>query len=485
MVAHGLGVPRGAGRRRAPRGALGALGSALGAAAPRRRRLGSRSSRARWSSGLALDLGVGGLQLPTIRRQVDERWRGAISGVGLGAHVRVPARARRHHVVTTSTVYVTWLAALLAGFGGRRRGHRVRLRPGSRRCRSSRSRACGRAGTAARCRPDLAAAARRAGAASDLSRPAHRSRRSRSSGSVDDDPLRGHGLAVVGPSTAGRRGSGCRTCRRRPRTIRSCGLRTSRSRSRGHLRRRRRRGLASRRGSSPRWRSSHRRLAGRGLYAPHGVPRVDVADLDPRAAPGQAPGRAGVQRFFSQQGRAFSLYVIAPPGPGLAEAMRRARDAARGYRWWSRDDRAGWVDRDRAALRGGALARASRCRARADAGWLRAGEEVDGARIAAGAGAPRRRASRRSHREPGWSIDDRRGPARSRPRSRGRGTSCSFADASLCGLRRGRCCRRSRARPPTASSPPWSSIGRAGDDRAGRLERTARRWWRARSEADR
>ena len=62
-------------------------------------------------------------------------------------------------------------------------------------------------------------------------------------------------------------------------------------------------------------------LADRGLYAPQGVPGLDVADLDPRAVQWQAPGRAGLQRFFSEQGRAFSLYVIARSGPGLDRAM--------------------------------------------------------------------------------------------------------------------------------------------------------------------
>jgi hypothetical protein len=62
-------------------------------------------------------------------------------------------------------------------------------------------------------------------------------------------------------------------------------------------------------------------LAGRGLYAPQGVPGLSVADLDPRAVQRQAHDRAGVQRFFSEQGRAFSLYVIARSGPGLDRAM--------------------------------------------------------------------------------------------------------------------------------------------------------------------
>jgi hypothetical protein len=62
-------------------------------------------------------------------------------------------------------------------------------------------------------------------------------------------------------------------------------------------------------------------LAGRGLYAPRGVPGVHVADLDPRAVQRQAPGRAGVQRFFSEHGRAFSFYAIARSGAGLDRAM--------------------------------------------------------------------------------------------------------------------------------------------------------------------
>jgi hypothetical protein len=63
-------------------------------------------------------------------------------------------------------------------------------------------------------------------------------------------------------------------------------------------------------------------LADRGLYAPQGVPRVDIDDLDPRAVQRQGHGRAGVQRFFSVRGRAFSLYVIARQGEGLPEALR-------------------------------------------------------------------------------------------------------------------------------------------------------------------
>ncbi len=62
-------------------------------------------------------------------------------------------------------------------------------------------------------------------------------------------------------------------------------------------------------------------LADRGLYEPQGVPRVHVGDLDPRAVQRQGHGRAGVQRFFSVEGRAFSLYVVGRGGDGLAEAL--------------------------------------------------------------------------------------------------------------------------------------------------------------------
>jgi hypothetical protein len=62
-------------------------------------------------------------------------------------------------------------------------------------------------------------------------------------------------------------------------------------------------------------------LADRGLYAPQGVPALGADDLDPRAVQRPHPGRAGLQRFFSVNGRAFSLYVIAREGPGTAAAL--------------------------------------------------------------------------------------------------------------------------------------------------------------------
>lgn len=72
------------------------------------------------------------------------------------------------------------------------------------------------------------------------------------------------------------------------------------------------------------------RLAGNGLYAPAGVPRLRVADLDPNALQGARPGRFGLQRFFSQNGRAFSLYVMAREGSGLAGALHQLETQLRG-----------------------------------------------------------------------------------------------------------------------------------------------------------
>lgn len=69
-------------------------------------------------AGLALDLRIGGLKLPTIHRQVDEEWRtryrGWVWGLGFGLQLGTGVVT----IVTTSTVYVTWLAAALTGSVG-------------------------------------------------------------------------------------------------------------------------------------------------------------------------------------------------------------------------------------------------------------------------------------------------------------------------------------------------------------------------------
>jgi hypothetical protein len=65
--------------------------------------------------GLGLDLGAFGSRLPSVRRQVDETWRaryrGWVWGLGFGAQLGVGVAT----IVTTSTVYATWGAAVLSG----------------------------------------------------------------------------------------------------------------------------------------------------------------------------------------------------------------------------------------------------------------------------------------------------------------------------------------------------------------------------------
>ena len=72
------------------------------------------------------------------------------------------------------------------------------------------------------------------------------------------------------------------------------------------------------------------RLADRGLYASTGMPAFGLDDLDPRALQRHVPGRYGLQRFFSAGGRAFSLYVIARDGHGLAASLRTLEAQVRG-----------------------------------------------------------------------------------------------------------------------------------------------------------
>jgi hypothetical protein len=68
--------------------------------------------------GLALDLRVGGLELPSWRRQVDEQWltryRGWVYGVGFGAQLGFGLVT----IITSSTTYAVVLLALLSGSPG-------------------------------------------------------------------------------------------------------------------------------------------------------------------------------------------------------------------------------------------------------------------------------------------------------------------------------------------------------------------------------
>jgi sulfite exporter TauE/SafE len=66
-------------------------------------------------AGLALDLRVGGLALPSWRRQVDEQWltryRGWVYGVGFGTQLGFGLVT----IITSSTTYAVVLLALLTG----------------------------------------------------------------------------------------------------------------------------------------------------------------------------------------------------------------------------------------------------------------------------------------------------------------------------------------------------------------------------------
>ena len=69
---------------------------------------------------MLVDLHVGGLRLPTVHRQVEEEWRGRYRGWVWGLAFGFQLAVGVVTIVTTSTVYVTWLAAGLSGaaFGG-------------------------------------------------------------------------------------------------------------------------------------------------------------------------------------------------------------------------------------------------------------------------------------------------------------------------------------------------------------------------------
>lgn len=51
--------------------------------------------------------------------------------------------------------------------------------------------------------------------------------------------------------------------------------------------------------------------AGTALFSGRGIPRyVTMDDFDRQAVHQPAPGRSGLQRFFTHRGRAFCLYVV-------------------------------------------------------------------------------------------------------------------------------------------------------------------------------
>jgi hypothetical protein len=66
-------------------------------------------------------------------------------------------------------------------------------------------------------------------------------------------------------------------------------------------------------------------LAGTGLFARRGMPLpLRVAEAHARAMPRAVAGRAAVQRFFTESGRAFCLYVVISAPAGASRAVREA-----------------------------------------------------------------------------------------------------------------------------------------------------------------
>lgn len=95
----------------------GLLGAALHRASPSPTMLGVLAVAA-CLAGLALDAGLGGLHRPTVHRQVNQDWltryRGWVYGSGFGFQLGLGVVT----VVNTSTIYVAFALAVLAGSVG-------------------------------------------------------------------------------------------------------------------------------------------------------------------------------------------------------------------------------------------------------------------------------------------------------------------------------------------------------------------------------
>ena len=95
--------------------AAGGLGAALRLVAAPSALVVGRAALGAAAVGLALDLHLGGLPVPTVRRQVNEDWlaryRGWVYGSGFGFQLGLGVVT----IVTTSTVYLALALAVLAG----------------------------------------------------------------------------------------------------------------------------------------------------------------------------------------------------------------------------------------------------------------------------------------------------------------------------------------------------------------------------------
>ena len=66
-------------------------------------------------------------------------------------------------------------------------------------------------------------------------------------------------------------------------------------------------------------------LAGTGIFASPGIPLpLRAADTSPKTLQRQVRGRTAVQRFFTESGRAFCLYVVLPSNARLPRMIAEA-----------------------------------------------------------------------------------------------------------------------------------------------------------------
>ena len=68
-----------------------------------------------------------------------------------------------------------------------------------------------------------------------------------------------------------------------------------------------------------------RSSAGTALFSMEGVPRqLQASDFDGRSLQRLIPGHLGLQRFFSEKGRAFCLYVVIADDGDVSSLVREA-----------------------------------------------------------------------------------------------------------------------------------------------------------------
>ena len=75
------------------------------------------------------------------------------------------------------------------------------------------------------------------------------------------------------------------------------------------------------------------RLAGQGLFAHRGIPGpLRAREASPRALQRLVPGREGIQRFFTEGGRAFCLYAVIGSKPSREVLVGKVNELLRSVR---------------------------------------------------------------------------------------------------------------------------------------------------------